>query len=66
MENLARPKVSIIILNWNGEKLLRKYFHSLINQQFKDIEIIFVDNNSTDKSIDIAKSINKKRVRLNL
>jgi GT2 family glycosyltransferase len=64
MENLARPKVSIIILNWNGEKLLKKYFHSLVNQQFKNIEIIFVDNNSTDKSIDIAKSINKKKNKI--
>lgn len=64
MENLNRPEVSVIILNWNGENLLKKYFHSLINQNFINFEIIFVDNNSKDKSIEIAKKINKKKIKI--
>lgn len=53
-------KVSVIILNWNGLKLLKKYFKSLINQNFNDYEIIFFDNNSSDKSIDYINKIKLK------
>jgi GT2 family glycosyltransferase len=66
MENLTQPDVSVVILNWNGEKLLKRYFYSLINQNFKKFEIIFVDNNSVDKSIEIAKKINNKKIKIKI
>jgi GT2 family glycosyltransferase len=44
-------KVSVIIVNWNGKKWLRKCLSSLSIQTYKNIEIIVVDNASIDDSI---------------
>jgi GT2 family glycosyltransferase len=46
------PRVSIIIPNWNGLKLLRPCLDSLRQQTFTDLEIIVVDNASTDGSVE--------------
>jgi hypothetical protein len=50
-------KASIIIVNWNGETFLKDCLLSLHNQSFKNFEVIFVDNASTDHSLVIAKQI---------
>lgn len=42
------PLVSIIVPVYNGEKFLGQCMNSLVTQQFKDIEIIVVDDGSTD------------------
>lgn len=55
------PKVSIIINCHNGEEFLRECLDSIQEQSFKDYEIIFWDNLSTDKSAEIAKSYNSVR-----
>ncbi len=47
--------VSIIIVNWNGKKYLKNCLSSLKNQDYKNIEIIFVDNNSHDGSIEYVR-----------
>ncbi len=44
-------KVSIVIPNWNGEKLLPTCLESLFKLDHKDIEVIVVDNNSHDDSV---------------
>ena len=44
-------KVSVIIPVYNVEKYIRQTLDSVINQTFKDIEIIIVDNKSTDKTL---------------
>lgn len=49
------PKISIIIPVYNSEKYLGKCIKSLVNQTNNDIEIILVDDNSTDKSMDIIE-----------
>ncbi len=48
-------KVSVIVPVYNASKYLRQCISSLINQSLKDIEIIFVDDNSSDNSLDIIK-----------
>lgn len=47
------PKVSVIIPVYNAEKYLRQCMNSVIAQTLKDIEIICVDDGSTDNSIKI-------------
>lgn len=47
--------VSIVIVNWNCKKWLGKCFDSLMIQTYKNFEIIFVDNASTDDSINFLK-----------
>jgi glycosyltransferase involved in cell wall biosynthesis len=48
-------KISVIIPAFNEEKFLGNCLFSLKEQDFKDFEIIVVDNNSTDKTAEIAK-----------
>ena len=49
-------KVSIIILNWNGSKLLRKYLPSVVKYTDGDIaDVIVADNGSTDESLLILR-----------
>lgn len=58
-------KVSIIIPVYNVEKYLRKCLDSVVNQTLKEIEIILVDDGSTDSSAEICKSyLNDSRVKL--
>ncbi len=54
------PKVSIIVNCYNGDEYLRQAIDSIYQQTFTDWEIIFWDNNSNDKSADIAKSYDNK------
>jgi glycosyltransferase involved in cell wall biosynthesis len=49
-------KVSIIVPAFNEEKNLSKTLESLVNQSYKDTELIVIDNNSTDKTAEIAKT----------
>ena len=58
-----QPLVSVIMNCHNGEKYLKKSISSVINQTYKNWEIIFWDNKSTDKSAKIAKSFKDKRIK---
>lgn len=49
------PLVSIIIVNFNGEKWLESCLNSLNSMTYKNFEIIIVDNDSNDSSIEIIK-----------
>ena len=49
-----QPQVSIIIANYNGRDLLEKCLESLSNVNYKNLEIIIVDNNSTDDSVEFV------------
>ena len=64
---MVNKLVSIIIPNWNGEKLLAQCLPSIKRSNFNNYEIILVDNNSVDNSIQLAKSIfnNLKVIKLN-
>ncbi|HTX61950.1 MAG TPA: glycosyltransferase [Methanobacterium sp.] len=57
-------KVSIIIPVYNVEKYLEECLESLINQTLKDIEIICVNDGSTDNSIEILEEYAKKDERI--
>jgi GT2 family glycosyltransferase len=48
---------SIIVVNWNCGQYIPDCFASLGRQSFKDFEIIFVDNASTDRSLVLAKNL---------
>jgi GT2 family glycosyltransferase len=56
MENLNKePLVSIIILGYNSKKFLEKCISSVLRQNYKNYEIIYVDNNSTDGSAEFVR-----------
>ena len=50
------PKISIIISANNGEKYIKNIHRSIQDQSLEDIEIIYVNDNSTDKTEEIIKS----------
>ena len=56
-------KVSIILAVYNVEKYIKQTLDSVVNQTFKDIEIIVVDNKSTDKTLDIVNEYAKNDSR---
>ncbi len=56
--------VSIIVPIYNEEKYLKKCLDSVVNQTLKNVEIIFVDDGSTDRSSEICKSYAAKDDRI--
>jgi len=58
------PKVSIILPNYNYARYLDERIQSLLNQTYKDFELIILDDASTDNSLEvIQKYISDPRVR---
>lgn len=53
-------KISIVIPVYNGEKYLRECIESSLNQTYKDIEIIAVNDGSTDRSLEILNEYSDK------
>lgn len=53
-------KVSVIVPVYNGKKYINKCVNSILRQTFKDIEIILVDDGSTDNTLDILREYEKK------
>ena len=58
--------ISVIVPIYNAEKYLSKCLDSIINQEFKDIEILCVDDGSTDSSFNIALEYQNKDSRIKL
>jgi glycosyltransferase involved in cell wall biosynthesis len=57
------PLVSIIINCYNGEKFLKQTLLSVLNQSYKNLELIFWDNKSTDNSKKIYNLIKDNRCK---
>lgn len=51
--------VSVLLLSWNHEKYIEQSIRSVMEQEYRDIEIIFVDNNSTDNTFSIGENLLK-------
>ena len=51
---MSALKVSIIIVNYNGKELLQKCLDSLLKVNYDNFEIILVDNNSTDGTVEFV------------
>lgn len=58
--------VSVVVPVFNAEKYLVECIESLVNQKLKDIEIIFVDDGSTDESISIIERYKEHDQRIQL
>jgi len=56
-------KVSAIILTYNRAHMVTEAIDSVLNQTFKDFELIVVDNYSSDSTESVVKSYNDKRIR---
>ena len=63
-KQITQPKVSVIIPVYNVEKYLRECLDSVVNQTLKDIEIICINDGSTDKSGEILNEYAYKDSRI--
>jgi glycosyltransferase involved in cell wall biosynthesis len=60
----ALPLVSIALCTYNGEKFLRTQLDSLLDQTYRNIEVIAVDDTSSDSTVGILKEYAAKDSRL--
>ncbi|WP_415407806.1 glycosyltransferase family 2 protein [Sulfurovum sp. CS9] len=58
------PKVSILIPLYNSEEYIAETIDSCLKQTYENIEIIIVDDESTDSSLDIAKEYENKHANI--
>ena len=58
--------ISVIVTIQNGEKFISECIKSICNQPYKNLEIIIVDDGSTDKTYEVIKSFSKSDSRINV
>lgn len=67
---LSTPLVTMITYCYNGERFVSKYFDAILSQTYSNIELIFFDNGSEDKTLEIAESyrsrLEEKGVEVNI
>jgi glycosyltransferase involved in cell wall biosynthesis len=59
-EILGKPKVSVLITNYNYEIYLREAIDSALNQTYPNIEVVVVDDASTDRSVEILREYERR------
>ncbi|EAJ3790769.1 glycosyltransferase family 2 protein, partial [Campylobacter coli] len=57
------PKLSVIVPTFNRSSLLQKAVQSILNQDFKDLEIIISDDNSSDDTKSVVENLQKSDKR---
>lgn len=60
----ARPKISVVMPVYNGEKYLHATMKSMIDQTFRDFELLVMDDGSTDRTAQILDAYAKKDHRI--
>ena len=63
---MSNPKISVIVPVYNVEKYLAECLDSIVNQTLKEIEIICVNDGSTDNSLSILKEYTSKDSRIKI
>jgi glycosyltransferase involved in cell wall biosynthesis len=61
---MTGPKLSVCIPVYNGAEFIKEAIDSVLTQEFKDFELVIVDNCSTDNTIDIIRSYTDSRIKL--
>ena len=59
----AQPTISVIIATYNSEKTIALAIKSVLEQNYKSLDLIIIDGNSTDNTLEIIKSFNDNRIR---
>ena len=60
------PKISVVIPLYNAEGYIENGICAIENQDFKDIEIIIIDDKSKDNSVEVVKQLMQRDPRINL
>ena len=59
---MINPYISIICCVYNGEKFIKDAIESIINQPFKNIELLIMDDGSKDRTIEIIEQYTKNNI----
>jgi len=59
---MGKPSFSIICATYNRSSLLKRAIMSVLNQQFKDFELIIVNDGSTDETEGVVRSFKDRRI----
>lgn len=62
----TNPKISVIMPVYNGEKYLSEAIESILNQTYRDLEFIIINDASTDSSPEIAESYAHRDARIRI
>ena len=61
---MEKPRISVILTTYNrAKKYLPRAIKSVLNQTFKDFELLVIDDGSTDKTSDVVHSFKDKRIK---
>ncbi|MBP0018240.1 MAG: glycosyltransferase [Cyanobacteria bacterium SBLK] len=58
------PKISVVIPAYNAEKTIAKTIQSVLDQTFKDFEIIVINDGSSDRTLEIVESFVDSRIQI--
>ena len=61
---MSYPLLSVIIPCYNGERYIKKCIHSIMQQTYRNLEILIIDDGSTDNSYQICSEIAKDDLRI--
>lgn len=64
MTEMKKPRVSVIMPIYNAEKYVKGTIKQILNQTFKDFELVLINDHPTDKTMDIVRSIKDERIRI--
>lgn len=59
-----QPKVSVLICTYNAEQYIQATLQSVLKQTFLNFEILILDNNSSDRTLDILEKVSDSRVQI--
>ena len=57
------PLISVIIPNYNREMVICETVQSVLNQSYKNMEVLIIDDASTDRSVEMLAKVKDKRVK---
>lgn len=60
----SKPKISVLMSVYNGEKFISESINSILNQTYKDFEFIIVNDGSTDNTLSLINSFNDSRIKV--
>ncbi len=62
MSKNFKPKVSVAVAAYNHQMWIKDCLHSILRQTFEDLEVIVIDDDSSDATFEIACSVNDPRI----
>lgn len=64
MNQKSNPLISVLIPTYNSELYIKSTLESILNQTYKNLETIVIDDASTDNTVEILKNYKDERIKL--